>query len=230
MISLIDAELRDELNYEVVCRRGHRNRLALWVPRFAILIDAGACALHEGYYREAVSSFAAGLERFYEYWLRAMLAHMGVPSGAIAATWKAMAAQSERQFGAYTALYCSVFKRPPDVLNTTEREFRNDAVHKGKIPSRASTHRFGQRVIDLVALQATELQSELGPEKVTETLRDEVERDGRARFGSDFVPDFFLHVNTIVGVGREPVVRGTLEERMRVTALSWRQPLAEMLS
>jgi hypothetical protein len=38
-----------------------------------VLFDIGANAVVDGYYREAITSFSASLERFYEYFLGALL-------------------------------------------------------------------------------------------------------------------------------------------------------------
>ena len=67
-------EICDDGKYEVTCTRGHKETVILQQQKFEILFEIGAHAIIDGYYREAVSSFAASLERFYEFSIKAFLA------------------------------------------------------------------------------------------------------------------------------------------------------------
>lgn len=64
-------EVRDENHYALTCPKGHRNVVVLQQQKFEVLFEIGAHAIEDGYYREAVSSFTASLERFYEFFVRA---------------------------------------------------------------------------------------------------------------------------------------------------------------
>ena len=59
--------------------------------KFELLFDLGALAILDGYYREAVSSFAACVERFYEFYFRIVFEAHELPEPEIKAAWKAMA-------------------------------------------------------------------------------------------------------------------------------------------
>jgi hypothetical protein len=104
----------------------------------------------DGYYREAVSSFASSLERFYEFFVRACFIEGECPDDQFKSSWEAVSPQSERQLGAYIFTYLQSFKQTPDILTRKEREFRNEVVHKGEIPTRQKTINFGQRVLEII--------------------------------------------------------------------------------
>ena len=42
------------------------------------------------------------------------------------------------------------FGQPPQLLSTTKTEFRNDVIHKGRIPSRDEAINYGQAVLDVI--------------------------------------------------------------------------------
>jgi hypothetical protein len=63
-------KLTDDGTYEVRCGRGHISSVRLLNAKFELLFEMGLNALVDGYGREAVSSFAASLERFYEFYWR----------------------------------------------------------------------------------------------------------------------------------------------------------------
>jgi hypothetical protein len=141
---------RDDGRYEVACPKGHQAVVLLQQQKFELLFDIGAYAIADGYYREAVSSFAASLERFYEFFIRALMLQKGIAPAVIDGTWKTVAAQSERQLGAFTFLYALEFGRPPQLLSRGRVDFRNDVVHKGRIPTRPEALDYGQAVLDVV--------------------------------------------------------------------------------
>jgi hypothetical protein len=68
----VSVEMRDDGLYSVTCRRGHTTVTAIQEQKFEILFDIGAMALLDGYPREAVSSIASALERFYEYCIQVL--------------------------------------------------------------------------------------------------------------------------------------------------------------
>lgn len=135
--------------YEVNCALGHSTTVLLSQSRFELLAEVGTQAIVDGYYREAVSSFAASLERFYEFMISLIMkATEREPS--LDGTWKLVAAQSERQLGMFYGLYCLHFNSVPPTLPAKEVTFRNSVVHKGHIPDEADAVRYGQSVIDLI--------------------------------------------------------------------------------
>ncbi len=143
-------EFRDDGRYELTCSSGHRETTVLQQQKFEVLFDIGAHAILDGYYREAVSSFAASLERFYEFSVRVFLASSSGSDELFKSAWKPVSSQSERQLGGFVLLWAATFKALPALLNTTRVSFRNDVIHKGKIPTREEAVAFGKAVLAIV--------------------------------------------------------------------------------
>lgn len=154
-------EFRNDGRYEVACRNGHRFTMLLQQQKFELLFDIGAYAVADGYYREAVSSFAASLERFYEFFIRALMLQKNIESKTTEDAWKVVAAHSERQLGAFAFLYTLEFGRPPRLLRPALHKFRNEVIHKGKIPTRPEALVFGQAVLEIVRPILREAQERL---------------------------------------------------------------------
>ena len=127
-------DISDEGVYELICSKGHKTITLLQEEKFEILFEMGAMALLDGYCREAVSSFAASLERFYEYFIQVLMTHKNIPYEEVNKSWKMVKNQSERQLGAFYFLYLNEFKEAPPILSRKIIEFRNNVIHKGKIP------------------------------------------------------------------------------------------------
>ena len=144
------AEFSDGNSYEVECDKGHKAVVILQEQKFEILFDIGAYAIVDGYYREAVSSFTSSLERFFEFFIHANLKEHKIAAANVMDCWKLVSAQSERQFGAYIFLYALVTHSAPPVLERKYIEFRNEVIHKGRIPNREEAIRYGNRVLDIM--------------------------------------------------------------------------------
>ena len=56
--------------YEIECPQGHRTTTTLHTPKHEVLYAIGANAFLDGYFRDAIASFAGALERYYEFALR----------------------------------------------------------------------------------------------------------------------------------------------------------------
>lgn len=143
-------EVRDDGRYVFTCTQGHRTVTVLQQQKFELLYEIGAYAILDGYYREAVASFASSLERFYEFFVKAKLFEDQVPENTIAEFWTQVASQSERQLGAFVCLYTQTFKRAPTLLSNSRISFRNEVIHKGKIPTRDEAVAYGQAVLDVM--------------------------------------------------------------------------------
>ena len=66
------AEFADSSVHDLRCARcGARYCVLVRKQKFEVLFDLGTRALMDGYAREAVASFAAALERFFEFYVRA---------------------------------------------------------------------------------------------------------------------------------------------------------------
>ncbi len=143
-------EVRDDGRYEFTCQKGHASVVVLQQQKFEVLFQIGAYAILDGYYREAVASFTSSMERFYEFFIKAKLLQDERPENVIDAGWKLVSSQSERQLGAFIFLYLQTFGHEPTLLSTSKVSFRNDVIHKGKIPSRAEALAYGQAVLEVV--------------------------------------------------------------------------------
>lgn len=136
--------------YRIQCSVGHDFLCVLQQLHFEVLFEIGVAAINDGYYREAVSSFAASLERFYELYVRIACREREVPPDLYAQTWKSVSAQSERQLGAFLFMYlCNEHETAPQ-LSQQQLQFRNAVVHKGKIPTADEAIDFGNKVLALV--------------------------------------------------------------------------------
>lgn len=127
-------QLRDSNLYEFVCRAGHKNIICLQNSKFELLFDSGALAFLDGYLREAVSSIASALERFYEFYIRVMSFEREIPIDEYNKTWRLVKSSSERQFGGFLFLYLFSQKRSPVFDFQKNSEFRNKVIHQGYIP------------------------------------------------------------------------------------------------
>ena len=136
-------EVQESGLYRFTCPRGHQSIRCLQQMRFEILFEIAAHAIIDGYYREAIISFASALERYFEFYVRVRCDQMGVSPGDLAATWKPISKQSERQLGAYAFVHLIASKSPPGLLSHRNAEFRNDVVHRGRIPERTKAIGFG---------------------------------------------------------------------------------------
>lgn len=143
-------ELNDSGFYEVTCPRGHSSQGWIQAGKYQLLFEEAVCALRDGYYRAAVADFSASLERFCEFAFWVLSGKQEVAADEVLNAWSDVKSQSERQLGLYIAAYLSVRKSRPLLLTSRQREFRNDVVHKGYVPTREQALEFGQAVADLV--------------------------------------------------------------------------------
>ena len=78
---------------------------------YELLFEQATRCLADGYYREAIGTYNAALERFFEYATEIMLASKSQVE--FSSFWKSMSVQSERQLGAYYALWTQTFNELP---------------------------------------------------------------------------------------------------------------------
>lgn len=166
-------EVRDDGRYETICDNGHNIVIVLQQLKFEILFEIGAYAIADGYYREAVSSFTSGLERFYEFVIRVILHARGLSDENINSAWKTIARQSERQLGAFIALYASEYQKPPLLLANKQVEFRNEVIHSGKIPSREDAVFYGQEVLNVLRPILHEIKEKY-PDSIHKVISDHI--------------------------------------------------------
>ncbi|MEZ0226316.1 MAG: hypothetical protein ACAH83_17300 [Alphaproteobacteria bacterium] len=153
-VHLLRAPIQDDARYEIICPYGHEDVTILRNQKFEILFNIGVNAILDGYYREAVSSFTASLERFYEFFIKVALFkgdNQLDSQNQMDKAWKLVNKQSERQLGAFVFLYLNEFGEPPLILPDNVVSFRNKVIHEGKIPSSGEAIDYGQTVFNLIS-------------------------------------------------------------------------------
>lgn len=157
----------DRISY-IKCSRGHQSAYVLQSQKFEVLMESGANALSAGFTLEACASFAAALERLYEFALRVFIVQKGLPDESYAAMFKEMSRQSERQLGAFMALYLIEVGQPYKP-NAKITEFRNSVIHKGQIPTPEEANAFCSNVYGTVLEITDQLRNKL-PEAVNRVV------------------------------------------------------------
>ena len=203
--------------YRATCSKGHDTVTCLQEMRFEILYDIAASAILDGYYREAVSSFAASLERFYEFYIKVHCERRDIDPAEFETTWKLVSNQSERQFGAFVFAYLIDRKISAPTLTNKMVEFRNSVVHKGRIPSRDEAIGFGNDVADVIQRVLSELRKD-AQEFISRAVQRHVSQV-RQKAAEEQV--MFQSTVTMLGLSRAPTEPSpTLE--------SWLAQLAKM--
>lgn len=87
------------------CSKGDSTLTMLQQQKFEILFQIAAMALDDGYPREAITSTAASLERFYEFFINIIFIKNNSNLDEFKKLWKYVENQLERQFGAYLFMY-----------------------------------------------------------------------------------------------------------------------------
>jgi len=164
----VNLEITDDGIYKFRCNFGHSTIAFLQQPKFEILFELGAMALLDGYQREAISSFASSLERFYEFFIEVILSSKGISPEEYLKTWKLVSNQSERQLGAFYFLYLNEFKELPPSLNQNQVNFRNKVIHKGYIPTYEESFSYASSVLYNIFKVGKSLKTnyQIGIEKV----------------------------------------------------------------
>jgi hypothetical protein len=142
--------IRDDGLYTGKCPVGHDLLVATQTLRYEMLFEIALNAIRDGYFREAITSFTASAERFYEFAIRVFVKAAEVSDDVFKVAWKVISSQSERQFGAYVFLYVSRYSKLPKVLENRLVELRNKVVHKGYLPTKEEAIDFGEGVYQLI--------------------------------------------------------------------------------
>ncbi|WP_291426717.1 hypothetical protein [Deinococcus sp.] len=162
------AEFADSSIHDLTCSRcGARYCVLLRKHKFEVLFDLGTRALMDGYAREAVASFAASLERFLEFYVRAFVLERSAGSGrefgevaqTFEATWKHVVSQSERQIGMFALAYLLREGQEPEFLSARAlgSDFRNRVIHRGYLPTREEVEGYAAQVFELIDRLLTRL-------------------------------------------------------------------------
>lgn len=143
-------ELLDDGVYTVHCPKGHSGKVVLANLHFELLFDLGINAIGDGYYRDAVASITASLERYYEFFVKTVWHAQGIAFEIIDKNWKEMSNQSERQLGAYIVSYSYSFGDVAPLMVNSMTKFRNSVIHKGEFPTREKTIEYAGAVLTLI--------------------------------------------------------------------------------
>lgn len=174
---VIPSVLRDDCTYDVQCTHGHKTRVMFLMPKFEVLFFNGSNALEFGFMREAVSSYAASVERFCEFFLRVNAQINKVDQAEFDKTWKQLSRQSERQLGAFVFAYLNLFSVAPVMPGKLKAKidysnFRNNVIHKGYIPSQSEAERFKELTISFIKPKIHQLQEKY-PEQVVSVINNQ---------------------------------------------------------
>lgn len=217
----ISVELRADGLYKVACPRGHVTVTAIQEQKFEVLFDLGSMALLDGYAREAVSNFAASLERFFEYYVLVVSLKHGIAYEHFIKAWNPISRLSERQFGAFLFAYLVENKRPLEPLiydakpqlagrsrgdTLTLSAFRNDVIHNGYIPSTEEAIEYGNLVYQFIRRLIGELTTNCSEFIAKATLR----HLARGHSVADGKPVGTMSVPTLIGRVREQNLRDAL--------------------
>ncbi|MDV3434329.1 hypothetical protein R1H25_02560 [Stenotrophomonas sp. C2852] len=192
------AEYNDSGVFHLACDQGHQSVTVLQQNRFELLFEIACNAINDGYYREAVSSFAASLERFYEYAIRVMLKDADTSPDVFSKSWKEVSNQSERQLGAFIFLWAACFGEKPGILDQDKQgdwpKFRNRVVHKGAIPSKEEAILFGEKIHRVIAPLRSSLSHKMADAcaaVMLEALREMTPKDHKGPVATASV-NFFM--------------------------------------
>lgn len=193
------AELQDSGLYWMRCRAGHETVTCLQEQKFEILYELAANAILDGYYRDAVVSFTSSLERFYEFYIHVMCIKRGVLEERFLEAWDRVAVQSERQLGAYIFIYALENGQRPELLNNKMVTFRNEVIHRGKIPTKQEAIEYGQAVLGLIVPVLSDLKAK-DSKYVSVAVHLHVKKTHKQIKGKPDVS--FMSVPTIISISR----------------------------
>ena len=160
------ADYYDDGVVNIECPKGHKTAMLMQKQKFEMLLESGATALVNGFTLEACASFAAALERYYEFINNVICLKRGMQKETFRDMMKHMANQSERQLGAFMLLHALEFgvayNQPQDKISKSLNyvAFRNAVIHKGKIPTMEEATKFATTVYTEVNILHTRIYSE----------------------------------------------------------------------
>ena len=145
---------------EYICDKGHKQRVLISLELYELLFEQATYCIMDGYYREAIVTYHAALERFFEYAIEMLCSDKTIE--VFSPFWKEISKQSERQLGAFYALWTAHFKEVPNFLNKNKVEIRNRVVHQGELVSEAKAKEYGEYVFNYIKNSISKLEKEFG--------------------------------------------------------------------
>lgn len=161
--------IQDKNLYRSTCPEGHQLVAILSNLPFELLFQSGLEALTDGYLRESVSSFAAALERLYEFSIRVQLTAANVGPDKLEMMWKTVSTQSERQLGMYIGMRTLKEGEQPTLLSPSQVTFRNSVIHKGYFPDFQQAFDFGEAVFHLILKEVSRLEERFKDDVIYQT-------------------------------------------------------------
>lgn len=149
------AQITDSGVYEFTCPNKHRNANLLQNFKFELLFELGCRAFCEGYYREAISTFASARERFFEFYLEF---YSDKSSIQFSDFWNEMKKQSERQYGAFLLAYTLENNKKYQFDDNKMTSLRNRVIHEGLIPNEEDALNFGEYVYNGIVSVVKEMK------------------------------------------------------------------------
>jgi hypothetical protein len=147
----IPIDLTDDGVLSGHCPIGHDFSMCIQGKKFELLLDVAVATFCDGYGRESVGTATSAYERFLEFYIEVIAAKKGISAENYFAMWKHISNQSERQFGAFLALFTNETGTPPIVLEPKYVELRNRVIHKGYIPTEKEAYEYLERIFDFIA-------------------------------------------------------------------------------
>lgn len=134
--------------------------------------------------------------------------------------WKQVSNQSERQLGAFLFLWTNKFDEVPELLTNKDTKFRNEVIHKGKIPTKEEALIFGNTILKIIRPKIKQLQS-LFEEEISSVIFKHL-RDC-SKIESNQISGGTMCTNTIISLssGEESHNTQTLESALD-SILKWR--------
>lgn len=147
-IVFFPGHLTDDGYILVECSKGHKSAIIYDERKHDILFQSACYTFLNGFEREAVSGFAASLERLYEFFIRVIARKESIERKVFDKTWKLLSKHSERQFGCFVMFYSMATNETYSIKNKLI-EFRNKVIHQGYIPKKKETWDFGENVFNI---------------------------------------------------------------------------------
>lgn len=202
-----DADVLEGGQAKITCRNGHKTNFVIQAVKPEILSAIAGYAIVDGYYREAVTSFTAALERLYELYVHVVAKSKDVDQTEFENAWKLMSRQSERQYGAFAMLYLFEEGVAPKHLNSNKIAFRNNVVHKGIIPTKEKAIEYGKIVLEImheVALVFREKYSKSLSQIVLNRMRNVSTQRADEEYNAMMAPAFIVDIQGLNADPSEP--------------------------
>ena len=190
----IAGELDDNGSIHVTCEHKHYGIVVYNARRYDVLVRSAARAFLDGYTNEVVSVMSSALERVYEFYIRVSCRAKGLSSEQIEEVWKGVAAQSERQFGAFQFLY-ALDHQQPFQLPKSVTETRNKVIHRGKIVRENEALEFSECVFTIIHDLDAALQLKFPTLFSEESEREVQEQEARIPSGVEHLKLSMTTVN-----------------------------------